>query len=362
VTLEKLGWNSYFNGEFSRLSEPASEAARIAAVDRDRFVVWAQSGECAATVSGRLRHLSEQWPEVGDWVALESGCRIARILPRQTAFSRKEPGSTAREQGIAANVDVLFVVSGLDGDFNRRRIERYLLLAWESGAKPVVVLNKADMCIDVAEASRGVSKLAFGAPVLVVSALEAWDLPALEAHLQPGLTAALAGSSGAGKSTLANRLLGREQQRVQDLRADDSRGRHTTVRRELFLAPAGWLLIDTPGLRELQLWAVADSVDAAFFPTSPRSQPTPAFATAAIKASPAARLPRPKSTTPAWPTTPRCNAHWLTSTASLINAPPRIKRAVSSARTAPCAAKIELEAALHDRRANRLSPHRNHGE
>ncbi len=264
MSLEKLGWNSYFTSEFLRLAEPTAEPARVAALDRDRFVVWTQSRECEAIASGRLRHRSEDWPVVGDWVALESGCRIACVLPRQTVFSRKQPGSATREQVIAANVDVLFVVSGLDGDFNPRRIERYLLLAWESGAKPVVVLNKADVCTDIAEAAGSVSALASGAPVLVLSAREGWGLPALEAHLKPGLTAAFAGSSGAGKSTLVNRLLGREQQRVEEVRANDSRGRHTTVRRELFLAPGGWLLIDTPGLRELQLWAGTHSVDATF--------------------------------------------------------------------------------------------------
>ncbi len=264
MSLEKLGWNSYFNSEFLRLSEPAAEPARVAAVDRDRFAVWTQSGEREATAGGRLRHLSNDWPVVGDWVVLETGGRIAHVLPRRTAFSRKQPGTSTREQVIAANVDVLFIVSGLDGDFSLRRLERYLLLAWEGGAKPVVVLNKADVCTDVAEAAGSVSALASGAPVLVISAREGWGCPALEAHLQPGLTAAFAGSSGAGKSTLVNRLLGREQQRVQEVRADDSRGRHTTVRRELFLAPGGWLLIDTPGLRELQLWAGADSIDAAF--------------------------------------------------------------------------------------------------
>jgi len=138
------------------------------------------------------------------------------------------------------------------------------LLAWESGAKPVVVLNKADVCADVEEAAGSIAALASGAPVLAISAIEGWGLAALEAHLQPAQTAALAGSSGAGKSTLINRLLGRDQQRVQEVRAGDSRGRHTTVQRELFLAPRGWLLIDTPGLRELQLWAGPESVDAAF--------------------------------------------------------------------------------------------------
>jgi len=246
------------------MSETGMEPARVAVADRERFLVWTESGDAEATASGRLRHRSEQWPVVGDWVALGDGCRITHILPRQTAFSRKHAGDTTREQTIAANIDLLFIVTGLDGDFNLRRLERYLLLAWESGAKPIVVLNKADVCMDVAEAAAGVATVAAGAPVLPISAREGWGVQALDTHLQPGRTAAFAGSSGAGKSTLVNLLLGREQQLVKEVRADDSRGRHTTVRRELFLAPNGWLLIDTPGLRELQLWAGAGSVDTAF--------------------------------------------------------------------------------------------------
>ena len=264
MSLEKLGWNSYFANEFSRLAAPHAEPARVALADRELFAVWTESGEREVTVGGRLRHESAHWPAIGDWVVLEAGARIARVLPRQTAFARKEAGAATRQQVIAANIDVLFVVTGLDGDFNPRRIERYLLLAWESGAKPVVVLNKADVCEDIEEAAGSIAALASGAPVLAISAIEGWGLAALEAHLQPAQTAALAGSSGAGKSTLINRLLGRDQQRVQEVRAGDSRGRHTTVQRELFLAPRGWLLIDTPGLRELQLWAGPESVDAAF--------------------------------------------------------------------------------------------------
>jgi ribosome biogenesis GTPase len=264
MSLERFGWNFHFESEFARVGETGTEPARVALADRERFLVWTQSGEAEATVSGRLRHRSEYWPVVGDWVALERGCRIAHILPRRTAFSRKQPGAVTREQVMAANIDVLFVVSGLDGDFNPRRIERYLLLAWESGAKPAVILNKADVCMDVAAAADCVMEIASGAPILTVSARNGWGLPALKGHLNPGLTAAFAGSSGAGKSTLVNRLLGREQQLVHEVRTGDSRGHHTTVRRELFLAPDGWLLIDTPGLRELQLWGNTESADAAF--------------------------------------------------------------------------------------------------
>jgi ribosome biogenesis GTPase len=264
MSLERFGWNSYFESEFSQFAGAGREPARVALADREHFVVWSESGEREATVAGRLRHESDDWPTVGDWVALEAGSRISALLPRQSVFSRKEAGDVTREQVIAANIDVLFVVTGLDGDFNLRRIERYLLLAWESGAKPVVVLNKADLCANTAQAAADVQALASGAPVAVISALDGWGVPEVEAHLTAGQTAAVTGSSGAGKSTLVNRLLRHERQRVQEVRADDSRGRHTTVRRELFLAPAGWLLVDTPGLRELQLWATPSSIDIAF--------------------------------------------------------------------------------------------------
>ncbi len=264
MSLEKFGWNSYFENEFACVAGHGVEPARVALADRERFVVWTDSGERDAAVAGRLRYESGVWPAVGDWVALEAGARISAVLPRQSAFSRKEAGAVTREQVIAANIDVLFVVAGLDGDFNLRRLERYLLLAWESGAKPVVILNKADLCANSTQAAADVQALASGAPVAVVSALEGWGVPEIEAHLHASQTAALTGSSGAGKSTLVNRLLGDEHQQVQEVRAGDSRGRHTTVRRELFLAPAGWLLVDTPGLRELQLWATPSSVDSAF--------------------------------------------------------------------------------------------------
>jgi ribosome biogenesis GTPase / thiamine phosphate phosphatase len=262
MSLEKFGWNSYFESEFLRLAEPGAEPARVALADRELFAVWTESGEREASVSGRLRHSGGDWPAVGDWVVLEGGARIAHVLPRQTAFSRKEAGAVTRAQVIAANIDVLFVVAGLDGDFNLRRLERYLLLGRESGARPVVVLNKSDLREDAEEVAVDVAAL--GAPVVTTSALDGCGLGALEAHIAPRQTAALTGSSGVGKSTLLNRLLGSERQRVQDVRESDSRGRHTTVRRELFLAPNGWLIVDTPGLRELQLWAGAESVDLAF--------------------------------------------------------------------------------------------------
>ncbi len=264
MSLEKFGWNSHFENQFARLGGASLEPARVAVSGREHFIVWTATGERQATIAGRLRYESQDWPAIGDWVALENGCRIAHLLPRRTWFSRKQPGPVTREQVIAANIDVLFVVCGLDGDFNLRRIERYLLLASESGVRPVVVLNKADVCPDPERAAGAVAAVASGTPVLTISAREGWALEALVACLEPGLTAAFTGSSGAGKSTLVNLLLDRAQQTVHEVRLDDSRGRHTTVRRELFIAPQGWLLIDTPGLRELQLWANPESLDSAF--------------------------------------------------------------------------------------------------
>jgi len=264
MSLEKFGWNSYFQSEYLCLATPESKPARVTAADRERFVVWGESGEREATVSGRLRYSSDLWPAVGDWVALESGCRIAAVVPRQTAFSRKRAGDVTEQQVVAANIDVVFIVTGLDGDFNLRRIERYLLLARESGTRPVILLNKGDLATAPEGPAGSVAAVAAGAPVAVISALQGWGLEALDAYLEPGQTVALVGSSGAGKSTLVNRILGREQQRVREVRAGDNRGRHTTVRRELFPTSKGWLLIDTPGMRELQLWAHSESIDFAF--------------------------------------------------------------------------------------------------
>jgi ribosome biogenesis GTPase len=189
---------------------------------------------------------------------------IVAVLPRSSVFVRKVAGETTVEQIVAANVDTLFLVSGLDGDFNPRRIERYLTAAWESGAEPVVVLNKADVASDLESSIEEVRNVAIGVPIAAVSALERAGLEALEPWLAPGRTVALIGSSGTGKSTLINALLGEERQATGAVREDDSRGRHTTTHRELVPLPGGALLLDTPGMRELQLWGDPSSVDGAF--------------------------------------------------------------------------------------------------
>jgi ribosome biogenesis GTPase len=173
-------------------------------------------------------------------------------------------GVVTSEQVLAANVDTLFLVAGLDGDFNARRIERALVLAWDSGAEPVLVLSKADLCEDVPGRVAEVQALAPAASVVATSAREASGLESLGPWLQAGRTVALLGSSGVGKSTLINRLLGAEAQRTAEVRPGDDRGRHTTSHRELFLLPAGALIVDTPGIREIQLWADEEGLDAAF--------------------------------------------------------------------------------------------------
>jgi ribosome biogenesis GTPase len=191
---------------------------------------------------------------------------IDRVLNRQTKLSRKQPEREIREQVLAANIDVLFIVSGLDRDYNPRRIERFLVMANESGARPVVLLNKADLApeldLDLDEIVAGVQQMSTNLTVLPISARSDDNLNALPSQLALGQTAALIGSSGVGKSTILNRLLGDERQRTTEVRPSDSRGRHTTTTRQLFRMPGGWLLMDLPGLREVQLWATADSTSA----------------------------------------------------------------------------------------------------
>lgn len=264
MNLAQFGWSDFFARQCA-----AGVPARVASACREQFVVWTERGEMDAEPSGALRYEAPLWPAVGDWVTLrEDGPVIERVLERRTTLSRRQPGREASEQVLAANIDVLFIVSGLDRDYNPRRLERYLVVACRSRARPVIVLNKADLAnemgFDLEEVVSRTRALAKETTVLPVSAMTDCRLDALIAELAPSETAAMIGSSGAGKSTILNRLLGIERQRTSAVRAGDARGRHTTTARELFLLPNESLLIDTPGLREVQLWASEEDVDSGF--------------------------------------------------------------------------------------------------
>jgi ribosome biogenesis GTPase len=273
LTLEDLGWNDFFAKAFAPYAEQGLVPARVTA-QKGLNEVSTGDAEHYADLAGKLRHElkgpgSPGHPAVGDWVALrpptgEGRAMIHAILPRKSKFSRKSAGQKTEEQVVAANVDTIFLVSGLDGDFNPRRIERYLTAAWDSGADPVVVLNKLDRCEDPEACLLETEAIALGVPVHRVSALTGENCEALASYVVPGRTVGFLGSSGVGKSTLINRLLGREAQRTGDVREGDDRGRHTTTHRELFRAPSGGLLIDTPGLREIQLWEGDQGIESAF--------------------------------------------------------------------------------------------------
>jgi len=268
--LEALGWDPAREDQFAPYAADGLEPARVAVEHRGAYLLYTARGEQPAELAGRLRHASESrgdLPAVGDWVAASATepALVHAVLPRRTKFSRlaaTDHGQTI-EQVVAANVDVVFLVAGLDGDLNPRRLERYLALGWESGAAPVVVLTKADLCPEPESAALAVESLAVGVPVHTVSNLTGDGIAELGAYFAPGRTVAALGSSGVGKSSLLNRLAGEELMATGEVRAD-GRGRHTTTTRQLLLLPGGGLFLDTPGMRELRLWESEDGLAQTF--------------------------------------------------------------------------------------------------
>jgi ribosome biogenesis GTPase / thiamine phosphate phosphatase len=271
MLLESLGADSRLLSAFQTYAAAGLTLARVSLSQRDHYHLFTESGELEAEPSGALWYRTPDragMPVVGDWVAArvvdDHQATVEIVLPRRTCFSRRAAGRREEQQPVAANVDLIFLISGLDGDFNLRRLERYLTLAAESGASPVLVLNKADLCRDLPARIDQANSVAGGSPVIACSAGTGEGMDALATLLAPGLTVALLGSSGVGKSTIVNCLLGEQHLRTAEVRESDSRGRHTTTHRELMPLPGGGALIDTPGMRELQLWAGPASVDSAF--------------------------------------------------------------------------------------------------
>lgn len=270
--LQQAGWDEVWEEIFSDFAGTGLSPARVLAQHRHSYYsLWTAAGETDAEVAGALLYRAKAGglPIVGDWVAARQYAPtdlaiITDVFPRRTKFSRRVSGSAEEEQAIAANIDLLFIVCGLDNDYNLRRLERYLVAAGQSGAKPVIVLNKADLYeadlgADLETRIAEVEAIAAGVPVVAISAISKGVRDRVTEVLLPmiaaGKTAALVGSSGAGKSTIVNQLLGTAAQATQPTRESDSRGRHTTTHRELFFLSNGGLVLDNPGMRELQLWA-----------------------------------------------------------------------------------------------------------
>lgn len=261
-----------FQPFFANQHKEGYSVGRIALEHKHLYRIYSEDGEWLGELSGKSRYEAEgreDYPAVGDWVWItklpgEHKAIIHGIFERKSKFSRKAAGSATEEQIVATNVDRVFLVMALNRDFNVRRLERYVVLAYESGATPEIVLTKKDLCDDLEARHREVEAIAFGVPVYIVNSLADDGIEAIAASLRPGETIALLGSSGAGKSTLLNSLYGGQRQKTGGVREGDDRGKHTTTHRELVVLPSGALIIDTPGMRELQLWEGSDAMGAAF--------------------------------------------------------------------------------------------------
>jgi ribosome biogenesis GTPase len=273
VRLAELGWDEAWAEQFAPFSAKAHvQPGRVAIEFNFNYRLYIDGAEIEAVAAGRLKHRAasrSELPAVGDWVAVrkrddEDRGSIQAVLPRRSKFSRKVAGAVTDEQVVAANVDVVFLVMACDNDFSVRRMERYILLARESGSAPVILLTKPDLSADVAAQVADLRAIAGDLPVHVLSPKRGEGIDQVGGYLRAGRTGALLGSSGVGKSTIINRLVGADLLKTREVRESDSKGRHTTTHRELVKLPEGGLIIDTPGMRELQLWDVGEAVKEAF--------------------------------------------------------------------------------------------------
>jgi ribosome biogenesis GTPase len=273
LSLTRLGWNSEWDAAFGAYEKKGWKAGRVAVQDKHHYVLFAEEGELVAQIAGKLLHelqFDADLPKVGDWVAFkrtmlgEQKAVIQAVLPRRTKLGRKIPGRETEEQLLVTNIDLAFVVIALDETFNPRLLERFLLMVIEGGAQPVVVLNKADLCDDLDAHVAEAQHCAGDAPVVVVSAKTRRGMKCLLEFVRPGSAVVFIGNSGVGKSTLINRLYGEAIQPTTEVREGDSKGRHTTTWRELIVLPNGGLVIDTPGMREFQLWMAGEGIHEAF--------------------------------------------------------------------------------------------------
>ena len=273
LSLSRLGWDADWETAFAPHRERGWRAGRVAVQDKHHYVLFAEDGELMAQIAGKLFHglkSDAALPKVGDWVAFkptmpgEQKAVIQAVLPRRTRLGRKIPGRETEEQVLVTNIDLAFVVIALDETFNPRLLERFLLMVIEGGARPVVVLNKTDVCDDLDAHVEEARRCAGDAPVVAVSAKTRRAMKSVLEFIEPATTVVFIGASGVGKSTLINRLYGEAIQPTAEVRESDSKGRHTTTWRELIVLPNGGLVVDTPGMREFQLWMAGEGIHEAF--------------------------------------------------------------------------------------------------